>query len=104
MADVLPIQNLIENLLYTLTEQIPNRRGILQSTMGLLFAQLLNHTDTLQFETPEQNAVFSVLRYIEEHYADGSLTEIAARLHYELPYISRLIRQATGKNYTEPGC
>ena len=101
MADVLPIQNLIENLLYTLTEQIPNRRGILQSTMGLLFAQLLNHTDTLQFETPEQNAVFSVLRYIEEHYADGSLTEIAARLHYELPYISRLIRQATGKNYTE---
>ena len=100
-ADVLPIQNLIENLLYTLTEQIPNRRGILQSTMGLLFAQLLNHTDSLQFETPEQNAVLSTLRYIEEHYADGSLTEIAARLHYELPYLSRLIRQSTGKNYTE---
>jgi AraC-like DNA-binding protein len=101
VAEILPIQNLIENLLYTLTEQIPNRRGILQSTMGLLFAQLLNHTDALQFESREQNALLSVLRYIEEHYADGSLTEIAARLHYELPYISRLIRQATGKNYTE---
>ena len=101
VADILPIQNLIENLLYTLTEQIPNRRGILQSTMGLLFAQLLNHTDALQFETPEQNAVLRVLRYIEEHYADGSLTEIAARLHYDLPYLSRLIRQETGKNYTE---
>ena len=100
-ADVLPIQNLIENLLYTLTEQIPNRRGILQSTMGLLFAQLLNHTDALRFETPEQNAVLSVLRYLEEHYADGSLTEIAAALHYELPYLSRLIRQSTGRNYTE---
>ena len=101
VADVLPVQNLIENLLYTLTEEVPNRRGILQSTMGLLFAQLLNHTDTLQFETPEQNAVLSVLRYIEEHYADGSLTEIAAQLHYELPYLSRLIRQTAGKNYTE---
>ena len=101
VADVLPIQNLIENLLYTLTEQIPNRRGILQSTMGLLFAQLLNHTDALQFETPEQNAVLSTLRYIEEHYTDGSLTEIAAQLHYELPYLSRLIRQSTGRNYTE---
>ncbi len=100
VADVLPIQNLIENLLYTLTEQIPNRRGILQSTMGLLFAQLLNHTDALQFETPEQKAVLSTLRYIEEHYADGSLTEIAARLHYELPYLSRLIRRSTGRNYT----
>lgn len=101
VADVLPIQNLIENLLYTLTEQIPNRRGILQATMGLLFAQLVNHTDSLQFETPDQNAVVSTLRYIEEHYADGSLTSIAARLHYELPYLSRLIRQQAGKNYTE---
>ncbi len=101
VADILPIQNLIENLLYTLHEEIPNRRGILQITMGLVFAQLLNHTDTLQFETAEQNAVLSVLRYIEEHYADGSLSEMAARLHYDLPYLSRLIRQTTGKNYTE---
>ncbi len=101
VAEILPIQNLIENLVYTLTEQIPNRRGILQSTMGLLFAQLLNHTDALQFESREQNALLSVLRYIEEHYADGSLGEIAARLHYELPYLSRLIRRGTGKNYTE---
>ena len=101
VSEVLPIQNLIENLLYTLTEKVPNRRGILQNTMGLLFAQLLNHTEALQFETAEQNAVLSVLRYIEEHYADGSLSEIAVSLHYDLPYLSRLVRKTTGKNYTE---
>lgn len=101
VSDVPPIQNLVENLLYTLLEDTPNKRGILQMTMGLLFAQLLNHTETLQFETQEQNAVFSALRYVEEQYRDGSLTEIAARLHYELPSLSRLIRQKTGKNYTE---
>ncbi|MBQ5976898.1 MAG: helix-turn-helix domain-containing protein [Oscillospiraceae bacterium] len=101
VADVLPIQNLIENLLYTLMEETPNKRGILQMTMGLLFTQLMNHTEALQFETQEQNALISVLRYIEEHYRDGSLTEIAERLHYELPSLSRLIRQKTGKNYTE---
>ena len=101
VADILPIQNLLENLVYTIHEEIPNRRGILQSTMGLLFAQLLNHTDALQFETPEQNAVLIVLRYIEEHYADGSLSEVAGHLHYEVPYLSRLIKQSTGKNYTE---
>lgn len=101
VSDVPPIQNLVENLLYTLLEDTPNKRGILQTTMGLLFAQLLNHTETLQFETQEQNAVFSALRYVEEQYRDGSLTEIAARLHYELPSLSRLIRQKTGKNYTE---
>ena len=101
VADVLPIQNLIENLVYTLTEAVPNRRGILQATMGLLFAQLLNHTDALQCESDRQNAVLSALRYIEEHYADGSLSEVADHLHYELPYLSRLIRKSTGKNYTE---
>lgn len=101
VSDVPPVQNLIENLLYTLLEDTPNRRGILQMTMGLLFAQLLNHTETLQLETREQNAVVSVLRYVEEHYRDGSLGEIAAQLHYELPSLSRLVRQKTGRNYTE---
>ena len=101
VAEILPVQNLIENLLFTLLEDVPNKRGILQMTMGLLFAQLMNHTEALQFETREQNSVISVLRYLEEHYRDGSLTEIADRLHYELPSLSRLIRQKTGKNYTE---
>ena len=101
VSDILPVQNLIENLLYTVMEETHNRRGILQMTMGLLFTQLMNHTEALQFETQEQNAVISVLRYIEEHCRDGSLTEIAERLHYELPSLSRLIRQKTGKNYTE---
>ena len=101
VAELLPVQNLIENLLYTLLEDTPNKRGILQMTMGLLFAQLVNHTEALQFETQEQNEVISVLRYLEENYRDGSLTEIAGQLHYELPSLSRLIRQKTGKNYTE---
>lgn len=101
VSEILPIQNLIENLLYTLSEDTPNKRGILQMTMGLLFAQLMNHTDSLQFETQEQNTVVTVLRYIEEHYRDASLTQIAGQLHYEPSSISRLIRQKTGKNYTE---
>ena len=45
VAEILPIQNLIENLLYTIMEDTPNRRAILQMTMGLLFAQLMNHTE-----------------------------------------------------------
>lgn len=101
ISEVLPVQNLIENLLYTLMEDTPNKRGVLQTTMGLLFMQLINHVETLQFETQEQNTVLTVLRYMEEHYRDGSLGEIAEQLHYELPSLSRLIRQKTGRNYTE---
>ena len=101
VAELLPVQNLIENLLYTLMEETPNKRGIHQLTMGLLFSQLLNHTEALQFESAEENIILSVLRYVEENYKDGSLTEAAAMPHYELTSLSRLIRQKTGKNYTE---
>ena len=101
VADVLPIQNLIENLLFTIPGDTPNRRGILQATMGLLFANLLNHTETLTYSSGEQETVFSVLRYVEEHYQGGSLGELAAREHYELTALSRLIRARTGKTYTE---
>ena len=100
-AGILPVQNLIENLIWTLLEETPNKRGVLQLTMGLLFTQLLNHTEALRFEEAEQNTVVAVLRYIEEHYRDAALSEIAQALHYELSSLSRLIRQKTGKNYTE---
>lgn len=101
VAELPQIQNLIENLLYTLMDGTRNKRGILQLTMGLLFVHLLNHTEALSFSSGEQETLLAVLRYIEEHYRDGSLTEIADRLHYEMSSLSRLIRQKTGKNYTE---
>ncbi|MBQ4473650.1 MAG: helix-turn-helix domain-containing protein [Lachnospiraceae bacterium] len=100
VADVLPVQNLIENLLWTLITETPNKRGIHQLTMGLLFALLLGHTEVLSMPSGEQETVLAVLRYIEERYRDGSLTEIAEQLHYEMTGLSRLIRQRTGKNYT----
>ena len=101
VSDVPPIQNLIENLLFTLINDTPNKCGIHQMTMGLLFAHLLNHTDTLTFSSGEQETVFAVLRYVEEHYRDGSLNTLAEKLHYDVTALSRLIRRKTGRTYTE---
>jgi len=101
VSDVLPVQNLVENLLWTLISDTPNKRGINQATMGLLFMQLLNHTDRLTSNSPEQEIVLQILRYVEEHYRDGSLTEIAEELHYDPAWLSREIKRRTGKNYTD---
>lgn len=100
VAQVLPVQNLVENLLWTMIDP-PNRRSITQLTMSLLFVQLLNHTDKLSVGSREQDTIVSVLRYIEQRYADGSLTEIADMLHYDVTWLSREIRRRTGKTYTE---
>ncbi len=102
VADVLPVQNLIENLIWTLLRGTsPNRRSICQTTMGLLFMELLNCTDYLVSDSSQEAAVVKVLRYIEENYRTGSLSEIADALHYDLYWLSREIKRQTGKNYTQ---
>lgn len=101
VSDLLPVQNLVENLLWTLISDTPNKRGLNQATMGLLFMQLLNHTDRLTVNDPQQEVILQVLRYVEEHYREGSLTEIAGLLHYDAAWLSREIKRRTGKNYTD---
>ena len=101
VAGVLPVQNLIENLIWTLISNTSNKRNINQTTMGLLFMQLLNHTDKLVYETKEDKAIMDIFRYIEDNYKNGSLTEVASLLHYDFYWLSHEIKNRTGKTYTE---
>lgn len=101
VSEVKPVQNLVENLLWTLISDTPNRRSINQLTMGLLFVQLLNHTDKLTVGTGDQDTIVRVLHYIEEHYADGNLTHFAGQLHYDIAWLSREIKRKTGKTFTQ---
>ena len=101
VSDVRPIQNLVENLLWTLLTDTVNKRKVSQMTMSLLFLQLMAHTDSLCVSSQEEAAVFKVLRYAEANYVSGSLTEAAQQLHYDLPWLSREIKRKTGKTYTQ---
>ena len=101
VSNVLPVQNLIENLIWTLINNVSNKRNINQSTMGLLFMQLLNHTDKLSHENREDKAIIDIFRYIEDNYRGGSLTEAAKLLHYDFFWLSHEIKNRTGKTYTE---
>lgn len=103
IADVLPIQNLVENLIWTIMNSQQNKRSINQITMGLLFLQLMNHTDKVTVGNNRSNQEFllTILRFVEEHYKDGQLTDLAEELHYDLYSLSRLIKKVTNKTYTE---
>lgn len=100
VSEDLPLQNLVENLLFTLLYDTPNRRKVSQMTMTLLFLQLLGHTDKLEWDQRE-DAILKLLRYVDNHYAQGSLTEAAELLHTDVYSLSRLIRRQTGKTYTQ---
>lgn len=103
VADVLPVQNLVENLIWTIIRKEPNKRSIQQATMGLLFIQLMNHIDRLETaETDkQQRLIMDVLSYIEEHYRDGELDSLARQLHYDMRWLSKEIKKRTGQNYTD---
>ena len=101
VAGITPIQNSIENLLFTLLQETSNKRKMSQMTMALLFMQLVGHTETLQMPDIEQAVIFKVLAYVESRYVDGSLTELAELLHFDLYSLSREIKRKTGKNYTQ---
>lgn len=100
VSDVLPIRNLVENLVWSLIYKEPNKRQINQNTMGLLFLLLLNYTERLEYKNKDDELIINVLRYVEENYVNGSLTELAESLHYEFAWLSREIKNRTGKNYT----
>lgn len=103
VADILPIQNLIENLIYMLLEDTPYSRQLNQSTVGLLFLHLMQQTESLTIggDRFEDEVMMRVLGLIEEHYRDGELSDLSAELNTDLYTISRIIKRRTGRTYTD---
>ena len=101
VAGVRPIENLLENLLLHLLESPDSRRAIPLYTVGLLFVHLLEESDRLTMGIREQQSILGVLRYLENNYAGGSLTEAAQLLHCDVAWLSREIKRRTGRTYTE---
>lgn len=103
VADVLPIQNLVENMVWTIFYDMGNKRSCNQITMGLLLLQLLNYMDKMETGSSrfDTELTGNVLNYIEEHYKNGSLSELAELMNYDVYWLSREIKKRTGKTYKE---
>lgn len=103
VADILPVQNLIENLIWTIINKQQNKRLINQFTMGLLFLQLMNYADkiTVGKDNFEHEIIFNVLSYIEENYKDGELTVLSNKYGYNIYWLSKTIKRITNKTFTE---
>ena len=102
VKEILPVQNLMENMIWSLVNKQSNKHNINQTTMGLLFLQLLNYTDKINLNDPaqhDQNLVFTSLKYIEENFKGGTLEELSARVKEPPYYISKLIKKHTGNTF-----
>lgn len=102
--DVLPVQNLIENMIWTLIEKKKNTNSINQVTMGLLFMNLSAFSIPVvqeQKNSYEKNLIFEILKYVESHYKSGTLAEISEMVHLPTYYVSRLLKKYTQSTFKE---
>lgn len=104
VAEVLQIQNLLENMIYSLVTGKGDQNRINQTTMGLIFLYLLESVQYAEMRLPNQyeNMItMTMLDYIEQQYKTATLTELCEKLHLPMHMLSKMIRKNTGFNFKE---
>ncbi|MEG2287109.1 MAG: AraC family transcriptional regulator [Ruthenibacterium sp.] len=101
-ADTLPVQALVESMIWSLLHGENNARKINQISMGLLFLHLLNCTQTLSAEGAVHSVspmVLAALREIEENCRGAVLKDVAQKYDVSLSYLSSRIKADTGNTF-----
>ena len=104
VAEVLQIQNLLENMIYSLVTGKGDQNRINQTTMGLIFLYLLDSVQYAEMRVPNQyeNMIaMTTLDYIEQNYKTATLTELCVKLHLPRHVLSKMIKKNTGFNFKE---
>ena len=74
----------------------------MQAYSAALFIELINTMyDSEKYRLSKKNQLFSILKYIETHYKNCSLTEIASHFGYSPNYLSNYLKEKTGKSFIE---
>jgi len=100
---MVPVENLMENLIWTLTSEHGGMNQIVKTTMDLLLMNLSAlSADTLKnMGSKGQQLTISALEYIDHNYKDGTLEELASNEGYSTAYLSRLLKKYTGNNFKQ---
>ncbi|MCD7857514.1 MAG: AraC family transcriptional regulator [Clostridiales bacterium] len=102
--NLLPVQNLMENMVWTLLHGGSNTNTLNQTTMGLLLLNLSQYAEAISRDDPnqrEQNLVFLTLKYIDTHYKSGTLAEVSAQLGCPTYVLSRLLTKRAGGSFKD---
>lgn len=104
VSDVLPVQHLLENMIWSLLYKQEYERNINQITMGLLFLHLVNKSEKIRYGNQnqfDQERVARTLAYIEGHYRTAALEELCEELHQKPSQMSKFIKKHTGHTFKE---
>lgn len=102
-SGILPVENLMDNMIWSMLNSQKNSRTIMQETMALLFLNLMNYTDRIHLsgKSFEQDTILQLLNYIDEEYKDASLNSFSKHTGIDIYTLSRMLKKATGKTFME---
>lgn len=98
------IQLLLQSMVHSFLQQPPVGRLISQTEMALLFLYLLGEPECMALPADvhqENRYVIDLLQEIRLHYDAFSLKNFAAQCCVSSAYLSRVLKEATGKTCTE---
>lgn len=99
------LENLVENLLYELTEYTADTSVLVGTTSLMLRYLSLKHGELLVDSTNHGNKrvmrMKQIMSYVKSDFRTASLHELAARLGLTVPYLSKLIVASFGKSFKE---
>lgn len=95
--------NLILNAMVECNSEDPYSNVCSVSIVNQIFAYLMrNHAPNVEMFNYQIGSEFAmVLQYIQLHYRTLTLSDLAAHFHYSVPYLCTLIKQSTGKTFSE---
>ena len=99
------IENIIENLLFELTERGEDA-GIMTGTVSILLRYLSIENDKLlkggnATADKDEERRIQILSYVRSSYRTATLTELSERLYLTPPYLSKMTAELFGKSFKE---
>ncbi|SDZ48647.1 AraC-type DNA-binding protein [Evansella caseinilytica] len=104
VSEVMEIQELLEKMIIELLKPGMLSDSAVKLYMGLLMIELIKHSDKASSRidiTGRQQLVVESLNYIDEHYQQASLFELAEMLNEPHYSVSKKIKQATNHTFKE---
>ena len=104
IAERKTIQLLLQSMAYSFMQKPPVGRLISRTEMALLFLYLLGEPECMELPAnvhQENLYAIDLLQEIRMHYDSFSLKDYAAQCHVSSAYLSRVLKEATGKTCTE---
>ena len=102
-ANILPVQNLMENMIWIMLKEPQSRRTLSQNTISLLFLTLIDQASHIHVSgnSYEQRLILQLLGYIDTEYPTASLTDFAEQQREDIYTLSRFIKKKTGRTFKE---